>query len=135
MKNSAIRALIVSNFSKCNPNDIIETIDVEFLVSYGASSYQFEVDIHSKINQDDVFTRLEVFLDNHTKDFEGDYCIDSENIRKMLEIQYNRGEILHEKIFASAPGHFSYTVTENGETEEKYIKVHIKELERNVYPY
>lgn len=135
MKNSAIRALIESNFSKCNPNDVIETIDVEFLVSYGASSYQFEVDIQSKINQDDVFTRLEVFLDNNTKDFEGDYCIDSENIRKMLEIQYNKGEILHSKIFPSSPGHFSYTVTDGGETEEKYIKVHIKELERKIYPY
>lgn len=135
MKNSAIRALIVSNFSKCNPNDIIETIDVEFLVSYGASSYQFEVDINSKINQDDVFTRLEVFLDNNTKDFEGDYCIDSNDIREMLLIQYNRGETLHGKIFNSAPGHFSYTVTDERETEEKYIKVHIKELERKIYPY
>ena len=133
MKNSSIEALVSSSFTKCNPGHIIKDIDVEWLVEYN-NTYKFEVDVISKIDNQDTLTRLEVHINNNEIGFEGDYCIDSNDIRAMLNVEYNvsKDNNTQNKIFRSSPGNFTYYVEFVSEKcqdlQERYVKVHIKKI-------
>ena len=132
MKNSSIEALVSSSFTKCNPGHIIKDIDVEWLVEYN-NTYKFEVDVISEIDNQDTLTRLEVYINNNEIGFEGDYCIDSNDIRAMLNVEYNVSEYnSRNKIFRSSPGNFTYYVECVSEKcqdlQERYVKVHIKKI-------
>lgn len=133
MKNSSIEALVSSSFTKCDPGHIIKDIDVEWLVEYN-NTYKFEVDVISEIDNQNYLTRLEVHINNSEIGFEGDYCIDSNDIRAMLNVEYNvsKDNNTQNKIFRSSPGNFTYYVEfvsdKSQDLQERYVKVHIKKI-------
>ena len=141
MKNSAIHALIKSNFSRTEPGHTVledNDIAVEFLESY-FYTHRYKVTIAStaKTNKGelDCFTHLEVFI-NDTSEEDGHYCIESDDVRKMLEIQLLRSDDkLHNKIFRSAPSKFTFWFTDgvSGEVEEEFVTVKIKQISQDFF--
>lgn len=141
MKNSAIYALIKSNFSRTELSHTVlddSCIVVEFLEYYfGTHRYKVTIASTAITNMGilDCYTHLEVLI-NDTSEEDGHYCIESDDVRKMLEIQLLRSDDkLHNKIFRSAPGKFTFWFTDSvsGEVEEEFVTVKIKQISQDFF--
>lgn len=138
MKNSAIEKLITSNFETVlGHNEILDQINVESMWSQGDERC-FHVDVcsHPKYEEHkDIITKLEVRL-NSSEIIESDYCVSSENVREMLENQFNgrsNDYVLDQKIIRTAPCKFTYWVSLYDQVEEIEIDIQIKQLKREVF--
>lgn len=139
MKNSAIHALIKSNFARTEPGHVIlkdSDISVEFL-EYYFYTHRYKVSVASIAQTNkgelDCYTQLEVLINDTNKD-EGHFCVESSDVREMLQVQFLRHkDKLHEKIFRSAPSKFTFWFTDcdtNEETEE-FVDVKIKQISQD----
>lgn len=135
MKNSAIALLIDSNYSRISSDETIKDINVEFLFSQGLMEV-FKVLLYTKSTiggSQDIITEFDVRINNTDNDYEGNYCVDSNDVMTMLNQQYLKNDDKLTHCIRTAPGVFTYYLNTKEGIQEENLEVAINQIERNCY--